>query len=73
MTSCSTKISGDALLDPYLDDDGPLPAGDTTQVAITPARPPGETAADAIELQLGELQDDAGVWRCRCRRRSCNA
>jgi hypothetical protein len=55
------KISGDALLDPYLDDDGPLPAGDTTQVGMTPPRPPGETAADAIKLQLDELQDDAGL------------
>ena len=55
------EVSGDALLDPYLDDDGPLPSSDTTQVAITPTRPPGETAADAIELQLGEPQDDAGL------------
>lgn len=55
------KISGDALLEPCLDDDGPLPAGDTTQVAITPTRPPEEAAADAMKLQLGELQDGAGL------------
>jgi nitric oxide reductase NorD protein len=55
------RISGDALLDPYFDDDGPLPAGETAQVPITPASPPGETVADAIKLQLGELQNDAGL------------
>jgi nitric oxide reductase NorD protein len=54
------RISGDALLDPYFDDDGVLPPGDAAQVPIAPARPPAETAADAIKLQLGE-QDDAGL------------
>ena len=54
------EVSGNALFDPYLDDEGSPPSSDTTQVAITPAPPPGE-ARDAIELQLGEPQDDAGL------------
>lgn len=52
------KVSGDALLDPYMDDDGPLSPSDGPQVAITPTRPPPDS--DGLELELGERQDDAG-------------
>jgi hypothetical protein len=55
------QISGSALFDPYFDGEGPLPPGDPARAPLAPVCPPGETAADAAKLQLGELRDDAGL------------
>jgi nitric oxide reductase NorD protein len=51
------KAAGDALLDPYCDDDGPAPAGDAA-VEARPA-PPAAQPPEALQLQLDEQLADA--------------
>jgi hypothetical protein len=52
------KVTGDALIDPYIDDDAsPLP-GESAQPQASASRPPPNTLPDELKLQLDELTDD---------------
>jgi nitric oxide reductase NorD protein len=53
------KVTGDALIDPYLDDDGPALPTDAPQVPTTAPAPPPPTLPDDVQFRLDQLDDGA--------------